>query len=159
MGRAPSKKTVADAVVLCGVMPYEAKRGFEKVCTDLGLRRYDTAVRLAEAASDALYEKCRIPFPDCWIEAAALIESGWRIGDKIEMLTVDEETPLPRPDPVADAIEQHIEKTLVEGGSIEDAAETVDAAIEDAMTPAAYAKVTYDADGEALCNGDYGADS
>lgn len=89
MGRAPNKKTIADAVTLCAVMPYEAKQGFEKVCNDLGLRRFDTAARLADKACDAIYDELAIPFPDCWAEAGALIESGWRIGDPVERLESD----------------------------------------------------------------------
>lgn len=97
MARPYSRKTKKDAIAICELMASNDRAaGYAEVLHLLGVKLSSTAVRLAEEAWDAVASKVDLAYGEVYAEAAALIRSGWMIGDDIELL--------PQPNPTLEAI-------------------------------------------------------
>lgn len=86
MARPYSKRTVDQAEELLLVKVSEVCL-LKDAADAIGLPTHTTAFRLALEAEDAVYGALPFnSFDDVCVEAAALIRSGWMIGDPIELL-------------------------------------------------------------------------
>lgn len=98
MARPYSKKTVDNAetiLLVCAQTCFDtAVRGFGlyDYAAELGFRDYETSTRLAYSAWCGVRDAIAGSFADVSLEAAALIRSGWMIGDPIDLLAPDDDS-------------------------------------------------------------------
>ena len=85
MARPYSKKTKKDAVAICTFGASNQSLPFADIIAGMGVKRSSTGAQLALAATYAIRRiLLETPRDEIFAEAAALIRSGWLIGDEID---------------------------------------------------------------------------